>query len=100
MARATAARTGSANRFMCYPLTAPPPRSSRTQILVEPGQGACPRQLRRGLVVARRRVVVKAVTGFRVDVTLVRNSGSRQGRVVGRPRRREAGIGLTVMHED
>jgi hypothetical protein len=46
---------------------------SRLHVLAEPIQRALPGQLRGGLVVTRRRVVVEAVVGLRIDVSLVRD---------------------------
>src|SRR5439155_24765433 len=53
-------------------------RLRRRQILLEERHGAVPRQLRRRLVVARRRVVVKAVLRARVHLDLVAHAGLLQ----------------------
>src|SRR5438034_5313653 len=57
------------------------------QILPEEGDRPLPRQLCRRLVVARRRVVVKAVLRPRVPVHLVRDAGRSQRGLEGRPHR-------------
>src|SRR5262245_65186525 len=53
---------------------APAGLSGAPQVLVEELDGPRPRELRRGSVVARCRVIVEAVFGVRVDVLLIRHA--------------------------
>src|SRR5579871_4363660 len=72
-------------------------RPSGAQIFVEPIDRPLPRFLRRRLIVARRRVVVEAVIGALVDVSLVRNVRLTKGRVEGGPPAGDALIELAVL---
>src|SRR6516225_7224639 len=73
------------------------PSGSAAQILVEPVQGVLPGFLGRGLVVAGGCIVVEAVIGPLVDMTLVRHMRLGQGGVEGRPSARDARVELAIL---
>ena len=71
-----------------------PPLPGSGEVAPEPRDGALPGQRRRGLVVARRGVVVEAVVRARVDVRLVDGARGLQRSLVGRPGGVDVGVGL------
>src|SRR5881397_4150097 len=73
-------------------------RKTSGQMLLEEGDRPLPRQLCRRLVVARRRVVVKAVLRPRILVHLVRNAGRFQRGLEGRPHRDRKSTRLNSSH--
>src|SRR3984885_7622567 len=76
-------------------------RFSDAHVFVEPVDGALPGQVGRGLVIAvGGRIAIEAGNGAGVDVTFVGNVGFLQGRVVGRPGRRQSRIEFAVMDQN
>src|SRR5580704_4397584 len=73
---------------------------SGPQILVEPIERPLPRLFRRGLVVARRRVIVEAVVGALVDVPFVGNAGSAKRSVESRPAAGDARVEFRILGVD
>src|SRR5712692_2147602 len=69
------------------------------EVLLEEGDRPLPGQLGRRLVVARRRVVVKAMLGAGVHVHLVLGAARLQRRLEGRPRRVDALVALGVLDQ-
>src|ERR1700678_1941861 len=74
--------------------------SSGPQVFVEPSERPLPRLFRRRLVVARRRVIVEAVVGARVDMPLVGDAGRTQRRVESGPAAGDARVELTILGVD
>src|SRR4029078_11257202 len=78
----------------------PPRCASAAHVLVEPRHGALPRLVGGGFVVAlRRRVVVEAVHGAWIDMTLVGDLRRFHGVLVLGPRHHQPSVLSTVMHE-
>src|ERR1700733_14820285 len=73
---------------------------SGAQISVEPIERPLPRFFRRGLVVARRRVVVKAVVGALIDMRLVGDASPAERRVECRPAAGDARVELRILRVD
>src|SRR5271165_4400039 len=65
--------------------------------LLEERDCTIPRQLGRGLLVARRRVVVETVLRSRIGVLLIGYVMGLQGRLVSRPHRVDALVVLSVV---
>src|SRR4029077_19399746 len=78
----------------------PDARALSGQVCLEEGDGALPRQLGGWLVVARRRVVVEAVLGARVDVHLIRHPGGRQRGLERGPHLVDPLVGLGVVDQE
>src|SRR3984885_7392389 len=74
--------------------------ASGAQIFVEPIERPLPSFFRRGLVVARRRVVVEAVVGVLVDVPLVGSAGPGESGVERRPAAGDARVELSILGVD
>src|SRR5271155_3233071 len=70
---------------------------SGAQIFVEPIDRPLPGFLCRGLIVARRRVVVEAVVGALIDMALVRNARRVKSGVERRPAAGDAPIELAIL---
>src|SRR5262245_23987658 len=76
-----------------------PPRRSG-ELLLEERDRPLPGELRRGLVVAGRRVVVKAVLCARIEIGLVRQAGGLQGGFESRPHGVDPLVVLRVVHQE
>src|SRR5690606_32733818 len=84
-------------------LSAPLPVAARpsplAQMLLEERQRTLPGQLRRPFVIARGGVVVEAVVGARVEVSLVGLAVRLQSGLVGRPAGVHAAVVLGVLQQ-
>src|SRR5277367_4772631 len=96
MTPAAPARNIRLTRFRQLRLTEP----SCPQIFVEPIDRPPPGFFGRRLIVARRRVVVEAVVGAFVDVTLVRDARLGEGGVEGRPAAGDTLIEFAILRVD
>src|SRR5829696_5067637 len=82
-------------------MTASPRCASTAHVLVEPRHRTFPRFISRGFVIALRRcIVVEAVHGAWINMTLVRGLGTLECALVLGPRGDQAGVFAPVVHED
>src|SRR5215470_11485105 len=73
--------------------------SASGEVRLEEGDGAIPRKLGRGFLIARSRVVVEAVLGPRIHVHLVADAARLEGGLESRPHGIDPLIALRVLDE-